>query len=161
MRYQCLEGQIIHIEEQYLVKCNLKFSNHNIFLKLQNTPIVHGRGFDLLQPNNLKAGQYFQAYVQNQNFESGKVSLEYHPSLFVVNEEEKFFAVTIGQYNEKTNLLADQLLTRIDENTVIRSSTGLLKYKDGIFRNCECAAFYKIRTLSIPPKATPQLWVIL
>ncbi|MGG0655717.1 hypothetical protein [Rummeliibacillus pycnus] len=162
MQYQCLEGKIIHIGERAMIKCQLKDSDETILLKLQpNTPIVHGRNFDILKFRDIKVGNYFKAYVQNPKFDSGKSSLEFNPSILVVNEGDNFFAVMIGQFDNETNLVGDQLLTRINENAVIWSSQGFLEYRSEIFVNREVAVFYKISTLSIPPQATPQLWVIL
>ncbi|WP_397538421.1 hypothetical protein [Rummeliibacillus pycnus] len=162
MRYESFEGIIKEIKERTLIYCKIKYSDQTILLKLNaSIPIVHGKSFNLLNMNDLKVGQFFKAYVQSQDFEYGKDSLEYKPSIFVVNEAEKFFEVTIGQYDEKSNMLGNELLTRIDESAIISSTTGLLKYKEGMFKERDLAAFYKIRTLSIPPKATPQLWVIL
>ncbi|HWI48790.1 MAG TPA: hypothetical protein VNU45_11265 [Rummeliibacillus sp.] len=162
MQYQCLEGQIISIEEHSLIKCHLKFANETILLRLQtDTPIVHGRSFNILQPNEIKVGQYFQAYVQNLQFESGKSLLEFKPSILVVNDRENFFAVAIGRFDNETNMVDNHLRTRINEDAIIWSSKGFLNYRSDIFANREVAVFYRISTLSMPPQATPQLWVIL
>lgn len=162
MQYQSFEGEIIEIKGGTQINCKVKYSDETILLKLHDTiPMVHGRSFNLLIPNNLKVGLYIKVFVKSQDFELGKDVKEFMPTILVVNEVDKFFAVTIGQYNDETNMLGNELLTRIDENAIISNSTELLKYEEGIFKACEVAAFYKICTLSIPPKATPQLWIIL
>ncbi|MFJ8260543.1 hypothetical protein ACIQ4I_01080 [Rummeliibacillus sp. NPDC094406] len=162
MQYQCIEGQILNIEEDTRIMCQLKYSDETILLKLQpHIPLVNGRSFAILQFKDIKVGNYFKAYIQNSKFGSRKSSLEFKPSILVVNEGENFFAVAVGQFDNETNMVGNQVRTRINENAVIWSSQGFLKYRSEIFANHEVAVLYKFSTLSIPPQATPQLWIIL